>query len=259
MSESIFSRAYWRAAVREFKSLRTLVFAALICAIATAVTPLFVQVGDNLRIMFTFLIFSVGASVYGPVMAVLVGFVADNLGFFIMPSGPWFFGYTLSAMVSGFWYGLLLYRRKPTMLRLFFSRGVVNMLVNVVMGSVWSAVLYGKGYLYYLAKSLVKNSILLPLEVMLLGALFAMVLPAFRRFGLLKGVTAADLEKLRFGKSALMIFGLDLLLAAAAAAYFGTTVEKGRIYWILAICFAAVGLALLVLHLILLLRKKRKA
>ena len=145
------------------------------------------------------------------------------------------------------------------MLRLFFSRGVVNMLVNVVMGSVWSAVLYGKGYLYYLAKSLVKNSILLPLEVMLLGALFAMVLPAFRRFGLLKGVTAADLEKLRFGKSALMIFGLDLLLAAAAAAYFGTTVEKGRIYWILAICFAAVGLALLVLHLILLLRKKRKA
>lgn len=249
-SESLFSRAYWRAAAEEFKNLRTLVFAALICALSVAVTPLFVPVGENLRVMFTFLIFSVGASVYGPLMAVLVGLVSDNLAFFLAPSGPWFFGYTLSTMVAGFWYGLVLYRRRPTMLRLFASRAVVNLLVNVAMGSIWSAVLYGKGYLYYLVKSLVKNTILLPFEVMLLGALFALVLPAFRRFGLLKGVTAEDLKKLRFGSSAALIFGLDLLLAGGAAAYFNTTVDAGSLYLILGICLAGLGLLLLLWHLL---------
>ncbi len=249
-----FSRAYWREAAGEFKKLRSLAFAALICALSLVIDPLFIPVGESLRIMFTFLIFSVGAWAYGPLMAVLVGLVSDNLAFFLAPSGPYFFGYTLSTMLAGFWYGLLLYRRSVTLLRLFSARAVVNLFINALLGSVWSAILYGKGYIYYLVKSLLKNTVLLPFEVMLLGALFALLLPALGRR---LGVSAAGAEKLRFGQGAAWIFGLDLLLAGGAAACFGSTMEAGQVYYILGAALAGAGLMLLLVHAALSLRRRK--
>ena len=248
LSEHLFSGSYWRAAADAFRSLRMVVFAALICALTTVVTSLFIPVGENLRVMFTYLVVSVGAIVYGPLMAVAVGAVSDVLGFLLAPSGPWFFGYTLSSMVAGLCYGLVFFHRKPSVLRLFASRLIVNYGVNVTMGSLWSAMLYGKGYLYYLAKSLVKNTIVLPIEVLLLGAVFALVLPAFGRLGLLPRWTQADAARLRRNNTAAVVFGLDLLVAAMAAAYFSTTVEAGRFYQVFALCIAAAGTALLVGH-----------
>ena len=35
------------------------------------------------------------------------------------------------------------------------------------LGSVWKAMLYGKGYLYYFTSGLVKNTTMLPIEVFL--------------------------------------------------------------------------------------------
>ena len=165
MYQSTFSPAYWRSACGELKQLKRLVFAALICALGVVIGALFISVGDNLRVKFTFLVFSVGAAVYGPVLSVLVGAMSDILGYLLFPSGTYFPGYTLSAILGGLIYGLFLYRKKITVLRLFGAKFLVNYLVNVALGSLWSQMIYGKGYLYYMTTSLIKNSVLLPLEV----------------------------------------------------------------------------------------------
>lgn len=188
MQESIFSPAYWKAACKELKSLKRLIFAALICALSVVVGALYVTVGENLRVYFTFFITAVGCAVYGPVLGVLVAAVTDTLNFFLFPSGPYFPGYMLSEMVGALIYSAFLYRRKITVLRLFGSKFLVNFLVNVLMGSLWSQILFGKGYLFYLLKSLVKNSLLLPLEVMALAALFSLLIPVFSRMNLLPGM-----------------------------------------------------------------------
>ena len=172
---------YWRCACRELRSLRRLTFAALICALSVVVGALYVVVGDNLRVYFTFFVSAVGCAVYGPVLGMVVAVVTDTLNFLLFPSGPYFPGYMFSERVAALIYGLLLYRRKITVLRLFCAKFLVNYLVNVGLGSLWSQILYGKGYLYYLVKSLVKNSLLLPLEVMLMAALFALLVPVFSR------------------------------------------------------------------------------
>ena len=44
---------------------------------------------------------------------------------------------------------------------------IINDGSNVLLGSVWKAMLYGKGYLYYLTSGAVKNTIMLPIEVFL--------------------------------------------------------------------------------------------
>ena len=83
-------------------------------------------------------------------------------------------------VLSGLIYGVLLYRRPVSIPRLIVLRLLINFGNNVALGSVWKAMLYGKGYLYYFTTGLVKNAVLLPLEVFLMW----MVLRAADRWAL---------------------------------------------------------------------------
>ena len=259
MVQSTFSPGYWKAAWGELKSLRRLVFAALICALCIVVGSLFITVGDNLRIKFTFFFTAVGSAVYGPVLGLLVGAISDILGYILFPSGAYFPGYTISSMLGALIYALFLYRKKVTVLRLFGAKFLVNYFVNVFLGSLWSQMLYGKGYLYYMTTSLIKNSLLLPIEVMLLSALFAVLLPVFSRLGLLPGHEKHELEKLTLSSSAFTVFGLDCLVAAGFSLYYSTTLETGvMIFRVLAAVLAAAGVALLILGPVLRRKKQRE-
>lgn len=175
------SAAYWRSAVSELRSLRRLTFAALVAAITIIIGGIFIPVSDNLRVYFTFLVTSVGCAVYGPMMGVLVGAVTDTLNFFLFPSGAYFPGYLLSEMLGGLIYALFLYRKRITILRLFLMKLIINVFVNIFLGSVWSAVLYSKGFYYYLTQSVIKNFLLLPFEVLAMAALFRLLLPMLSR------------------------------------------------------------------------------
>ena len=59
-------------------------------------------------------------------------------------------------------------------------RLLINYGSNVLLGSVWKAMLYGKGYLYYLSTGMVKNTIMIPIEV----ALMWLALNAAEKHGL---------------------------------------------------------------------------
>ena len=138
----------------------------------------FIPLGDSsLRIYFTFFIIALGASVYGPLMAVVAGCAADLLSFAIAPSGPFFPGYTLSSMLGGLIYGLFLYRRDLSVVRVFLCKLTINVLVNMLLGSLWNSMMMGKAFYYYLAKSVVKNLVLLPLETALMVLIFRLMNP----------------------------------------------------------------------------------
>lgn len=188
---SVFSAAYWRAARAEFRNVRVLAFAGVVCAMAVVLEsiPIFL-LGPSLKIYFSFLAVSLGCMCYGPLVGMMAGAVIDTVGFLVSSFGePYFPGFLLTAILSGLLYGLLLYRRKPTVPRILLTRLILNYGSNVLLGSVWKAMLYGKGYLYYATTGLVKNTLLLPLEVFLTWV----VLSAAVRYGLdrkyLHGVT----------------------------------------------------------------------
>ena len=168
---------YWSQAGAELKNLRKLVFAALVVALRIALSGLFIPVGANLRIYFHFFITALGGVICGPVLSLLIGFAADILGFILFPSGAFFFGYTISSMVGAFLYGCFLYKKHVSLLRLFFCKAAVNIGVNVLLGSLWSAILYSKGYYFYFVQSITKNLILLPVEVTILYLFFKVILP----------------------------------------------------------------------------------
>ena len=179
--------AYWADTRAQLKNVRMLTLAGIITAASIVLEsfPIYL-LGTSLKIYFSFLVISLGCYVYGPAVGILVGFANDTLGFLISSFGePYFPGYLITAMLSGLIYGTLLYRQRITVLRLVVVRLVINYGSNVLLGSVWKAMLYGKGYYYYFTTGLVKNTTMLPIEVLLMVLMFQLALPALARSGLL--------------------------------------------------------------------------
>ena len=163
----LYAAAYWQQAADEFKNIRVLAFAGMVTALAI--------------ILESFPIYPLGCACYGPLVGMGVGAVIDTLGFLLSSYGePYFPGYLITAMLSGLIYGVMLYQRKPTIPRLIVTRLLINYGSNVLLGSVWKAMLYGKGYLYYLSTGMVKNTIMIPIEV----ALMWLALNAAEKHGL---------------------------------------------------------------------------
>lgn len=186
--------AYWADARAQLKNVRMLTLAGIITAASIVLEsfPIYL-LGTSLKIYFSFLVISLGCYVYGPAVGILVGFANDTLGFLISSFGePYFPGYLITAMLSGLIYGTLLYRQRITVLRLVVVRLVINYGSNVLLGSVWKAMLYGKGYYYYFTTGLVKNTIMLPIEVLLMMLMFQLALPALARSGLLSKEVAVQ-------------------------------------------------------------------
>ena len=167
---------------------------AMFIAVKCVAGAFYIPVGENLRILMTFVFVASEAAIIGPVAGAVSGMIADIVGFMIHPSGPFFFGYTITAMCGSVIYALFLYRQRITILRLALAKTVVNYGVNVLLGALWSQMLYGKGYIYYAGKSLVKNTMMLPAEIIILVLLFNVIVPILQKRRLIPNSTTVPLK-----------------------------------------------------------------
>lgn len=180
---SPFSRGYWRDAAAEMKDLRKLLFAALMIAACMILSRFKIPLGENLSLNITFLARALCSLVCGPVVAVVFAVAEDTISFFVSGGGYAYFpGYALTTMLGCFFYSLFFYRARITWWRIIAVKIITN-IQNVLLGSLWSAILYSKGYLYYLTTSAVKNVLYLPLQILLLWMLFRALLPVLHKMG----------------------------------------------------------------------------
>ncbi|WP_186564653.1 folate family ECF transporter S component [Lawsonibacter celer] len=187
-----FTPAYWREALKSFRSVRGMVFAALMVAACIVLSYCSVRVTETLSISFSFLARALCALVYGPLGALLFGAVEDTLSFLISSKGaPYFPGYMLTTMLGCFTYALFFYRTRVTVSKIFLAKLLTNV-QNVFLGALWSAMLYSKGYLYYMFRSGVKNLITLPIYTLLLVVLLQALLPVLNRAGIIPNQLGGD-------------------------------------------------------------------
>jgi ECF transporter S component (folate family) len=165
------------SSAEKLKSIRFMAIMAIFIALKIVLGFFFIPVSENLRISPVFLLASIESAIIGPIAALVSGAITDIAGYLAHPTGPFFPGYTLSTMLGGFIYGLFLYRQRITILKLSLAKLIVNAFVNVLLGSLWSAMMFSKGYMFYAAKSIVKNSMMLPIEIILMTLLFNFIIP----------------------------------------------------------------------------------
>ena len=128
-----FSKAYWRDAAAELKSVKMLVITALMIALRIALKPFAIYIGPQMAIQTATLATALGAMVFGPVLAIPAAIVSDTVGFMLFPTGDYFLPFMLTEIASTMIYALCLYRAKPTATRVIIARFLICFVVNVVL------------------------------------------------------------------------------------------------------------------------------
>ena len=165
----------------ELKKTQTIAILSILIAMHVLISSVFIPVAPGLRIYATFFVIALAGVVAGPTTAIFYGFICDILGVIIHPSGPFFIGYTITTMMSSMIYALFLYKQKITVVKLFSAKLIVNLFCNVFLNSIWNYILFDKAFIYFVSKSIVKNVLLLPIEVFLLYVVFKLMLKTLNR------------------------------------------------------------------------------
>ena len=156
------------------KNVRTLTIAALLVALGILVGFFKIPISDILEIRFTALPLAVAGAFLGPGIAAVIGALSDIGGFIIMPTGPYFPGFTVSGAVSGIIYGLLLYQKdiaKISIKRIFIAVVINAVIVNMVLNSLWLNIMYGKGgFIAIISARVVKELVMIPVNTILITA-----------------------------------------------------------------------------------------
>ena len=119
---------------------------------------------QSIKLSLDFVPIVIAGILYGPVPALIISILADVLGAFLFPVGPYFPGFTVTAALTGLLYGALLHE-KQTMPRVAISVGVQQWVLSLVLNTFWLHVLYGMPYLATLLGRLVQVAIMTVVQI----------------------------------------------------------------------------------------------
>ncbi|MEF9940979.1 MAG: folate family ECF transporter S component [Lachnospiraceae bacterium] len=152
---------------KELKDIKTLVVTAMLVAIAVVLSFYTIQVSDYLKFGFSFLANELTALLFGPVVGGTMAGVADIVKYLIHPTGPFFFGFTLNAILGGIIYGIILYRKPLSLKRIFCAKLTVSIVINMLLSTYWLSMLYGNAFMALFPVRAIKQLLMLPLETVL--------------------------------------------------------------------------------------------
>ena len=148
--------------------VKKLVYMAMFIAI-TSILSRFVAIQlPFLKITFSFIPIALSAMIFGPVYGGVVAGIEDLIGATLFPKGPFFPGFTLSAILVGVVYGFILYKKPKTTTRMIIANAIIAVLINIVLNTVWLVILYNKGFIALASTRIIKAIIMIPIEVFML-------------------------------------------------------------------------------------------
>lgn len=148
---------------REMKRLKVLAVTAMLIALGVILGFFFsIQLTDYIRIGFSSIPNQLTALFFGPVVGGFMGGITDILKFIVKPTGPFFPGYTLNAMLGPVIYGFFFYHRPVTFRRILAAHIVVAVIVNLLLGTLWSSMLYGQAFMVLLPTKAIQQVLTVP-------------------------------------------------------------------------------------------------
>jgi len=182
VGEAMSMWALFRESARGLRRVRSLVTAAMLLAVQVVLGFVAaIPIGPDIRISFGYLALSLAGALLGPAVAPVNGALADVIGFVIRPTGPYFPGFTITGLVSGLIYGVMLYRRSVTLKRLLVTKLLIDVVCNLLLNTLWLNMLYGKAFFALLPARALKNLLQYPVDVLLMYPVMKKILPLVRR------------------------------------------------------------------------------
>ncbi|MBR5239175.1 MAG: folate family ECF transporter S component [Clostridia bacterium] len=155
-------------------NLRRMIILAFLIALNIVLVRLLSFQTPVSRLDFGFLPISMAGAMFGPIWGGIAGGLADIGGMLFNSKGmAFFFGWTLNAILHGVFYGLFLYQKKKTLVRILLCVILKGILIDLLLGSIWGAIFRGGMHLVgaVLWERLIVFLIKAPLEI-IMGYIF---------------------------------------------------------------------------------------
>ena len=156
--------------------VRKLVQISLLVALQIILTRFCSIQTPIVRIGFGFVPVVIIATMYGPIYAGVANGIADILGLMLFPSGSFFPGFTLTAILAGVIYAVFLYNKPITWLRILAASVIINIVLNLGLNTYWLSIMMGKGFLALLPTRIVKELVMRPIEVVIIGIVWKSII-----------------------------------------------------------------------------------
>ena len=153
--------------MEEFKHVNTVTVMAMFAAISVVLGYFTLVLGDYLKIGFSTIANQFVYYLFGPVAGGLFGGALDILKYIIRPTGAFFPGFTISAMVGGVLYGCFLYKRPISFWRVLAAELTVSIICNMLLGTLWLSMLSGTAVIALLPTRVFKNIMMWPVTSIL--------------------------------------------------------------------------------------------
>lgn len=119
----------------------------------------------TVQIHFGFIPIVFVAIFYGPLYAGLAWAIADVLGVLIFPTGALFFGFTITAFLSGIIFGMFLYKSKSNIVNTIIAVLIINLFFTLLLDMFWIYLITGRGFMILLPERIVKCLVMIPIQI----------------------------------------------------------------------------------------------
>ena len=123
-----------------------------------------------MKVGFGFLPIAVIAMLYGPLYSAAAWGISDLLGAVMFPVAPYFYGFTVSAIIGGALLGALLKGGRPKILNVAAAVTLSCCLVTLGLDTLWLGMITGTPYAAVAVARLIKCAVMMPLEFITITA-----------------------------------------------------------------------------------------
>ena len=145
------------------KRVIVLTYMGLLVALQVVLSRFFSINAWNFKIGFSFLPIAVAGMFFGPVGAAVVATVADLVGAILFPSGQFFIGFTVTALLGGLVWGVFLHK-KQTNGRILCAVLIEQLILSLLLNTLWISILYSSPFVPLMTSRVVQCLVLGPVQ-----------------------------------------------------------------------------------------------
>ena len=151
-------------------STKKLVTMGLLVALQIILSRFFSINAWNFKIGFSFLPIAVAGMLFGPVGGAAVATVADVIGALLFPSGQFFPGFTLTALLGGLVWGIFLYRKQNNG-RILCAVLIEQLALSLLLNTLWISILYSSPFVPLMVSRITQCLVLGPVQFITVKAM----------------------------------------------------------------------------------------
>ncbi len=150
------------------KTTRNFIYMGVLISMEVVLTRFFSIQTPIVRISFGFIPIIIASVMFGPVLGGITAVFSDLLGMILFPKGAYFPGFTLSAFLSGIIYGIMLYKKPKTVLRIIIAVSITIIFIDLGLNTYWLSIITGKGVVALFIPRFIKSIVMLPIQSLLI-------------------------------------------------------------------------------------------